>query len=342
MDESGRHEAAPDSCHNSGLYSIQRLLELKTLHEDEFVTIHELWHPPKARGVYGGILIAQSLVAAQRTVSENFRARSMRCHFLHAAQATSIIHYKVSRISAAGSNHIRSVSGRQGGYLVFIATVRFAPEDEIDSGHYHPCSKLAQMPPQMDFSEGVPFLLHETVVANPSDPVERRRKESWLRPLARMPDDQKQCTHDAVIAFLSDSYFITTAAQVHGLNIRHREARAGEQLASRSRNQGVAAVGMMVSLDHVIYFHSHAICDNDWVFARMECLWAGHERALVRQHMYTEGGVLLATCLQEVSGMHSFCCRKIDSQFRACCDWIKNLRRYKNICLLNYERPLIK
>ena len=61
-------------------------------------------------------------------------------------------------------------------------------------------------------------------------------------------------------------------------------------------------VGMMVSLDHTIFFHRPRDCKADeWMFSEMESSWAGDGRGLVFQKIWNREGQLIATCVQEVS-----------------------------------------
>jgi hypothetical protein len=63
----------------------------------------------------------------------------------------------------------------------------------------------------------------------------------------------------------------------------------------------VPKVGMMVSLDHTIYFHSPKdFRADEWLFTEMESPWAGDGRGLVMQRVWTRDGKLVATCVQEV------------------------------------------
>lgn len=62
----------------------------------------------------------------------------------------------------------------------------------------------------------------------------------------------------------------------------------------------VRAVGMMVSLDHTIYFHRpREIHADEWLFSEMESPWAGDGRGLVLQRIWNKHGELVATCVQE-------------------------------------------
>jgi acyl-CoA thioesterase len=64
---------------------------------------------------------------------------------------------------------------------------------------------------------------------------------------------------------------------------------------------GRPTIGMMVSLDHTIYFHEPSrVRADEWMLTEMESPWAGDGRAVVTQKIYSKDGTLLATCVQEV------------------------------------------
>jgi hypothetical protein len=66
-------------------------------------------------------------------------------------------------------------------------------------------------------------------------------------------------------------------------------------------------VGMMVSLDHTIYFHDpRGFRADEWIFTENESTWAGDGRGLVFQKMWSRDGRLIASCVQEVSASHMF------------------------------------
>lgn len=59
---------------------------------------------------------------------------------------------------------------------------------------------------------------------------------------------------------------------------------------------------MMVSLDHTIYFHRpREIRADDWLLSENESPWSGDGRGLVFQRIWNREGVLVASCVQEVS-----------------------------------------
>jgi hypothetical protein len=77
-----------------------------------------------------------------------------------------------------------------------------------------------------------------------------------------------------------------------------RRLRNGEDVSKSAPRE----IGMMVSLDHTIYFHNpRSFRADEWIFTEMETPWAGDGRGLVYQRMYTRDGTLIASCVQEAS-----------------------------------------
>ena len=99
-------------------------------------SIRELWHPPGARGVYGGAVIAQCLSAAQLTVpapspaSDNaeYLIHSMHCYFVLAGDSAIPILYHVERVRDGKSFVTRTVQARQRGKCIFTTTLSFMRE----------------------------------------------------------------------------------------------------------------------------------------------------------------------------------------------------------------------
>jgi acyl-CoA thioesterase 8 len=83
-------------------------------------------------------------------------------------------------------------------------------------------------------------------------------------------------------------------------DIQHiRRLKNGEHIIKE--NDTMPEIGMMVSLDHSIYFHNpRSFRADEWIFTEMETPWAGDGRGLVYQRMYTQDGTLIASCVQEV------------------------------------------
>lgn len=63
---------------------IETQLRLEKFEENLYRSTEVLWKPRNARGVFGGVVIAQSLMAAVRTVDPKFQVHSMHCYFVTA------------------------------------------------------------------------------------------------------------------------------------------------------------------------------------------------------------------------------------------------------------------
>jgi acyl-CoA thioesterase 8 len=125
---------------------------------------------------------------------------------------------------------------------------------------------------------------------------------------------------------MSDSWFIGTVSRVHGLH------RLGHSLynsqfpatktpsvdrAEVSKNTFTtpegAQVGMMLSLDHTIYFHRpREVKADEWMCTEMQTPWSGQGRGLVMQRIWNNEGRLVASCVQEVR--ISFTCTNLRQQ----------------------------
>ncbi|WVR09440.1 acyl-CoA thioesterase II [Kwoniella sp. DSM 27419] len=81
-----------------------------------------LWTPSGARGVFGGQVIAQSLLAASKTVpaDRGMGLHSMHCYFLLPAHSSPEIQYRVERLRNGNSYSSRLVRAWQAGREVFV------------------------------------------------------------------------------------------------------------------------------------------------------------------------------------------------------------------------------
>lgn len=156
----------------------------------------------------------------------------------------------------------------------------------------------------------------------------------WIKARGTISPKGGHQAHLSALAYMSDSYFIGTIARVHGLSRlvpgRERKQRPSideetlrkvleqdEAAIEKAKKAGVGPqdierlqkpkkrrpeVGMMVSLDHTIYFHRpRDFRADEWILAEMESPWSNDGRGLVLQRLFTKDGKLIATCVQEVS-----------------------------------------
>ena len=349
--------------HHSPIENVLSLLPLLDIGPDIYTNARPLWHPPGARGIFGGAAIAQCLSAAQATIPPDFTVHSMHCYFVLAGNSEIPILYHVERVRDGKSFITRTVQARQRGKCIFTTTLSFMKEGSGGISKVEHASRIPTditPPPELDGnsdfwqfkSSGAvddrPFESVRAGATRHADPSERKLRQ-WIRARGRIsdcppnvreqeiangvranqPGDNHQA-HLSALAYMSDSYFVGTVARVHNLmrfaNPKSIEAtikgfKGSEEEKDQMRKYleeiareedeenkqfGKAAakddrkIGMMVSLDHAIFFHNpRAFRADEWMLTEMESPWAGDGRGLVVQRIWSKDGILIATCTQE-------------------------------------------
>ncbi|ODN90780.1 acyl-CoA thioesterase II [Cryptococcus wingfieldii CBS 7118] len=85
-----------------------------------------LWVPSGARGVFGGQILAQAIMAATATVSPKLGLHSAHCYFLLPAQKSPTIEYKVEKLSDGRSYSARLVRAWQGDSDIFVLMASYS------------------------------------------------------------------------------------------------------------------------------------------------------------------------------------------------------------------------
>jgi acyl-CoA thioesterase 8 len=293
------------------------------------------WHPPGARGIYGGSVIAMCLAAGQRTVPADFAVHSCHCYFLLAGSSELPILFHVEKVRDGRSFATRTVQARQKGRCIFTTTISFVrpsssgPADrQVSHASPMPVGEGGHplVPPPDDFADEPellnqgPFQGHRIEVVNKDHPDTHGKKtRQWVRARGKIVGGQQ--AHLQALAYVSDSYFIGTIGRIHRLwrfpfraeeisklpedmQKRVRTLNDWEGMGDPDEMVGRPEIGMMVSLDHTIYFHEPwKVRADEWMLNEMESPWSGDGRGVVIQKIFSKDGTLLATCMQEVSGL---------------------------------------
>ncbi|KAH6872203.1 uncharacterized protein J4E87_008158 [Alternaria ethzedia] len=330
----------------SEIENVLELTQLSDIDPDLFTNTRPLWHPPGARGIFGGAAIAQTLAAAQKTVDPEFTVHSMHCYFVLAGNSEIPLIYHVERVRSGKSYATRTVQARQRGKVIFTTTMSFVRQNSGGAKKVEHVVPMADVPgPEEDSDSEMhpsghsPFQSQRLATENEdSDKPHTKKCRQWVKARGRISPAGGHEAHLSAIAYMSDSYFIGTVARVHKLwrysSQRKSAAKSsiGEDVLKtllemddaelkrqsvseadikriqRIKNgedpkkvaDDVPEIGMMVSLDHTIYFHNpRTFRADEWIFTETETPWAGDGRGLVFQRMYTKDGTLIATCVQE-------------------------------------------
>ncbi|KAF2726322.1 Thioesterase/thiol ester dehydrase-isomerase [Polychaeton citri CBS 116435] len=222
---------SPDKAH---IEHVLELIRLGDIDPNLFTNARPLWHPPGARGIYGGAVIAQCLAAAQRTVPDNFTVHSMHCYFVLAGNAEIPVIYSVERVREGKSFCTRTVQARQRGKPVFTTTLSFMREGAGGKETVSHAVKMADdmgPPPPDDSEEGFevrasrgdksgpgPFVSRRLRNLNNDSPeLDKVKARQWIKARGKISDKGGFQAHLNAIAYMSDSYFMGTVARVHRL-----------------------------------------------------------------------------------------------------------------------------
>jgi acyl-CoA thioesterase-2 len=272
------------------------LLDLEPVANDGFIG-----HSPDNgwKRVFGGQVVAQSLVAMQRTV-EGRAPHSLHAYFLLGGDPKIPIQFDVERIRDGSSFTTRRVLARQRGEVIFAMSASFQREEE---GLDHalpmpdvPAPEDVADPVQLAAGAGETLQRRMTALMNNIRPIEFRplnperyrpaqpgrfgdtRQSLWIRiGGGRLPDDP--AIHRAALAYLSDMTLIDTVLVAHGHSL-------------------TSGMFQVASLDHAIWFHRPSRAD-DWLLYVQDSPNANGARGLTRGLLYTRDGELAATVTQE-------------------------------------------
>ncbi|KAK1763553.1 Thioesterase/thiol ester dehydrase-isomerase [Phialemonium atrogriseum] len=324
----------PEDPNKAPIENVLDVTELGVLGPNIFTNTRKPWQPPGARGIYGGAVIAMSLSAGQRTVPDNFTVHSCHCYFLLAGSDELPILFHVEKVRDGRSFATRTVQARQRGRCIFTTTISFAredsggrPDNQVRHSAPMPTGEDGQplRPPPDDFDGEPdmfatgPFQNYRIDILNGDSPHPHLKKtRQWFRARGAISAEGGHQAHIDALAYVSDSYFIGTITRIHrlwrfpfkvedvgqlapDLQDYVRKLNSWEGMGSSVDDlRGRPEVGMMVSLDHTIYFHEpRRVRADDWMLSEMESPWAGDGRGVVTQRIFAKDGTLLATCIQE-------------------------------------------
>ncbi|RFA22104.1 acyl-CoA thioesterase [Subtercola boreus] len=259
--------------------------------EDIFVGSSE-WTP--LGRVFGGQVLAQSLVAASRTVDDDRAAHSMHGYFLRPGDANQPITFSVDRIHDGRSFTTRRTQAYQNGQPILSMIASFQIEDpgldhqaEMPEGVPEPESlpTAADLighfdhPVARNWASERPFDIRH--VSSPvylaADENRVAHQAVWIKCINRLPDDP--VLHRAALAYASDYTLLESIYRRHGLSWLTPGLKAA-------------------SLDHAMWWHRPGRAD-EWILYTQESPSASGGRGLALGRMFSKDGVLLASVAQE-------------------------------------------
>ena len=249
--------------------------------------------------IFGGLVVAQALVAMSRTVAER-PAHSLHGYFMLAGDPAAPIAYAVERMRDGGSFSTRRCVASQHGRPIFAMSGSFhSPEaDGFDHASLMPSVPAPEdLPSREDIRAGrggaelpdpvrrylgrdMPIELRPTSlsarVAAPGQ-APPASQSVWMRTSGPLPEDP--ALHAAVLAYLSDMTLLDTALVPHGRSVFDPAIQAA-------------------SLDHSLWLHRPVKAD-DWLLYAEDSPSASGGRGFARGGIFDRAGRLVASVAQE-------------------------------------------
>ena len=244
---------------------------------------------PGSGRLFGGMVAAQCVMAASRTVDDDRSLHSLHAYFPRPGRHESPIRFVVHRIRDGRSFTTRRVVAHQSGEAIFNLSASFAvPEEGISHQE-----EMPRVPPPEDCVDWEQFRAksfgHEDVIAPSAvevrliDPIDMTMPEpcapvqqSWMRLRAPLPEDPR--LHIAALVYATDRTLLGTAARPHAIPWRER---------------------MAASLDHAVWIHRPIELSDEWILYASESPAAHAARGLIFGGLFRPDGERLASVAQE-------------------------------------------
>ncbi|GAA1456248.1 acyl-CoA thioesterase [Williamsia maris] len=243
--------------------------------------------------VFGGLVLAQAVVAAGRSVDSDRSINSLHAYFLRAGDPSIPLTIVVERIRDGRSFSHRKVEVLQGDRCIAEMLCSFAvsrpgvshqtamptvpaADDLLDDA-----ITLGDLDdPRLSVTRMGPFEFraaetHSRIARDRGEKTDRSRM--WLRAKGSAPADALLQT--ALLVYASDMTVLDPTARPHALALS-----AGDLWPT--------------SLDHAVWFHQPVAVDS-WFLLDLDSPWAGDGRGLARGRVFTADGILVAEIAQE-------------------------------------------
>jgi acyl-CoA thioesterase II len=270
---------------------LMTVLDLHQKGDDVFVGTQPSKNPPRT---FGGLMMAQSFVAANRTRTRDLPPNSLTAHFINGGDTDKDLEFEVVRLRDERRFANRRVEVTQDGVL--LATVMISYLAGGDGLEHHVA------PPDVADPDAVPTLkeqlrgYEETVphFVNALQPIEWRYTNDpswvmrdkgdrldfnrvWVRADGVLPNDP--VLHTATMLYCSDTTVLDSIITTHGLSWGFDRIFAA-------------------TVNHSVWFHRQ-VDFNDWVLYSTSSPVATDSRGLGTGHFFDRSRRPVATVVQE-------------------------------------------
>lgn len=276
---------------NSDFAELLAILDLRQTDDNTYVGSHPSKNPVRT---FGGQMMAQSFVAASRSLEHPTPPSALSVHFIAGGDPQKDLEFHIVRLRDERRFANRRVDVMQDGQLLATAMVSFLSGGRsLEHGIDPPeLPGPLEVPPVDDLLRGYEDVVPHFVNAlrpidwrYTNDPtwVMRSRGETlphnrvWMTALGEMPEDP--VLHAAALVYSSDTTVLDSIISTHGLSWGYDRIFA-------------------VTTNHSVWFHRPVRFD-EWVLYSTSSPVAADSRGLGTGHFFDRSGQLLATVVQE-------------------------------------------
>lgn len=268
------------------------LLDIEPLDSDEFAAAHSRAAVFTGH-VFGGLVAAQAVVAASRTVDPARRIHSLHAYFLRRGDAAEPITLRVERTRDGGAFSHRRVSALQHGRAIVELACSFAlPLDGIEHQAPPPSAPgpdgirpehevLGEIADVSSYGTNIDAFELRVAGLGPDWYTAKAPVEDptlvWKRTTGPVAEDP--VLRAALFTYASDMRILHPILRPHALSMMDGGA-------------------LGATVDHALWFHQQPVVD-EWTLWVNDSPWAGEGRGLGRTSVYDAAGTLLATVAQE-------------------------------------------
>jgi acyl-CoA thioesterase II len=270
---------------------LMAVLDLHRMGDDVFIGSHPSKNPPRT---FGGLMMAQSFVAASRTLTRDLPPNALSAHFINGGDTAKDIEFQVVPLRDERRFANRRVEVTQDGSLLATVMVSYLSGGR---GLEHNVE-----PPDVADPETLPSIKellrgYETTVplfVNALQPIEWRytndpswvmrdkgerldHNRVWVKADGLLPDDP--VLHTATMLYCSDTTVLDSIITTHGLS------------------WGVDRI-FAATVNHSVWFHRQ-VSFNRWVLYSTSSPVATDSRGLGTGHFFDRAGRPVATVVQE-------------------------------------------
>ena len=278
----------------SAIKNLKNLLNIEKISDNTFrASVNEFgW-----TRVFGGLIVAQSIIASYRTVKDK-NLHSLHSYFLRAGDPDITMNYEVNTLREGRSFAQRIISAYQSDKLVFYMIASFQKkekgleyQEKMPRGIVTPENLKTEMEILDDVFENKPDNIKDTrhrgraIEFRPIKPrdITMLKNEDplqllWFKTSAKT--DLDPIMNQALLAYASDYTILDTTLMPHGISIFQKDIQ-------------------VASLDHSIWFHDSNFDINEWTLYSQKSPKTSGNRGFAEGMLYSYEGNLIATVAQE-------------------------------------------